>query len=632
MRKSLLSLVLVVLMQLSFGQNRYISFQDGFATKQNQQTLPTRSVVTNKAVSVEMSYQFFGAFVADAKVKGTQYQFLHMEGMHKMAMVGAPALPAKNEIVAVPKGAKPVVKIIRADYKDYGGFYIHPALEPARDTEGAPAPEFEIDEAIYSTNAFFPSQIVEIVNVGVNRGTGLAFTEIRPVQFNPVTKAIRVYTNIEFEITFEGGAKSFGYVANENTSHFTNLLKRRVINSDAIPGGMENRASISKSEAKNYIVITHSAYSEQAEALANWKRQLGYSVEVVAQDSWTSGEVKSAIATRYQNWTPKPDYFVIICDHTGSYAVPGEVVTESDGEPFATDLYYACMDGASDWHPDMARGRISVSSPAEATVVINKIINYEQNPPTQASFYENGLACAQFQDKVDDEDTPDGYAARRFCHTSEEIRDYMIGSQGYTVDRVYYTDAENTPTNYNNTYYSNGQAIPDELLRANGFNWNGGASDITSAINAGKFYVFHRDHGYIGGSGWAHPYYTTTSMKSFSNGENLPVVFSMNCHTGEYQLDNCFAEKFLRMENKGAVGVVAAAYYSLSGYNDALAVGLIDAIWADPGLYPVMGSAGTGNNYTIGTENSIYTMGDVLVQGLFAMEQNVSWSNDRQYE
>ena len=42
---------------------------------------------------------------------------------------------------------------------------IHPALQPTRDTEGAPAPEFEIDGVIYSSNAFYPEQPVEVIEI-----------------------------------------------------------------------------------------------------------------------------------------------------------------------------------------------------------------------------------------------------------------------------------------------------------------------------------------------------------------------------------------------------------------------------------------------------------------------------------
>lgn len=609
----------------AISQNLYLSFKDGSKIQgESIETTPVRSFQSLKSNDLEIGYAFTGAYVANTKVKGDFYNFLHINGFAKMNQIGAPALPSHNDIVAMPRGASGKIVILEADYAEYDGYMIHPTLEPAVDTEGALSPKFKKDEEIYSTDEFFPKNVVEITNVALNRGTGLATLQIRPVQFNPVTGKIRVYTSIKYRFETSGGEETFDYIAKENTLHYTNLLKQNVINSESIPDGFssENQKK-NKSEAKNYIIVTHSQFLSQAKELAKWKRQLGYTVEVVSKSSWTAKEVKSEIYNRYDSWSPKPDYFVIIGDHTGPYAVPGEIHQDPTyDENFATDLYAACMDGETDHFPDMAHGRISVSTIAEAEIVINKIINYEKTPTTNTDYYSNILNCAQYQDVAVDEEA-DGYAARRFCHTSEEIRDYLQDNFSYNSTRVYYTDSDwdVTDLHYNNGYYSDGQLLPAELRDAS-FNWNGGSSDITTSIDAGKFMVFHRDHGYVGGSGWAHPYYTTTSMTSLNNGELLPVVFSMNCHTGEFQLDNCFAEKFLRMENKGAVGVVGAAYYSYSGYNDAVSVGMIDAIWSDPGLYPDFGSAGTGGTYTNGTGNEIYTMGDVVNQGLNAMVQN----------
>ena len=633
MKKKIFTLVILLFIStLSFGQ--FLSFSNGKQEYASQSTIPERSFKNGGSRFCEVSYEFSGAKIMEVLHDGVTYHFFHIEGFSNMGQIGAPALPVHNDIIAMPKESNGKITILGSNYYEYPGFMIHPALKPARDTEGAPEPEFEKDELIYNSNNFFPEKIAEITNIGLNRGTPLAKVQIRPIQFNPVSGIVRVYTNISYRIDYLGGHDSFDYIAEENTNHYTNLLKLNVLNSESIPDGKSTGRTESRitnrSGEKNYIIITHSEYSSQANELANWKRQLGYSVEIVSKSSWTAPEVKSEISTRYDSWTPKPDYFLIIGDHTGSFAVPGEIY-QIDGENFATDLYYACMDGVNDWHPDIAHGRISVSTVAEANVAINKIINYEKNPPTQASFYTNILNCAQYQD-----DDDNGYADRRFCHTSEDIRDYMQDEQSYISERIYYTssNADVTTLRYNDGYYSDGQLLPIEL-RNTSFDWGGGASDITSAINSGKFIVFHRDHGYVGGSGWAHPYYTTTSMNSLSNGNQLPVVFSMNCHTGEFQLSNCFAEKLIRMENKGAVGVVAAAYYSYSGYNDALSEGLIDAIWADPGIYPNFGSGGTGDNYTIGIGNEIFTMGDVVNQGLYAMEQN--WdggnsSNNYQYE
>ncbi|MCD4818695.1 MAG: hypothetical protein K8S23_08380, partial [Candidatus Cloacimonetes bacterium] len=592
--------------------------------------LPKRSIRANSSILTEVNYDFSAARVTSRISENMEFNYLHIDGFAKMDIVGAPALPAHNEIIAIPRGATGEVVILDASYKEFDGYMIHPALMPARDTEGAPEPDFTINKTLYNTDKFFPENIVEILDIGLSRGTPLLKTQIRPVQFNPVTKKIRVYSNINFRIETSGGAGSFDYISEENSLQYSNLLKLNVLNSSIIPNGIPYANYDTRTGEKNYIIITHSQYLTYANQLANWKRQMGYSVEVVSQSSWTAAQVKTQISTRYNSWTPKPDYFVIIGDHTGSYAVPGEIHQDPyDGDNFATDLYFACMDGSTDWHPDMAHGRISVSSTTEASTIVNKIITYEKNPPTSSTFYSNMLSCAQYQD-----DDNNGYADRRFCHTSEDIRDYLTVDQNYSSTRIYYTSSSASVTGlrYNDGYYSNSQLLPS-ALRSTSFDWNGGSSDITSAINAGKFLVFHRDHGYSGGSGWAHPYYTTTSMNSLSNGNELPVIFSMNCHTGEFQLSNCFAEKFLRMSNKGAVGVVGAAYYSLSGYNDALSEGMIDAIWADPGIHPNFGSGGTGSSYEIGVGNEIYTMGDVVNQGLYAMEQNWGGStSNEKYE
>lgn len=619
--------VFLVSVVISNAQDTYLSFKDGLTSDRQSISTPERQTVNRGSDGMEITWTFSGAGISEVEVENTSYQFLNIEGFTQLAQVGAPALPVHNELIAMPKGAALEIEVVESQYYDYQGFMIHPALEPALDTEGAEEPAFQIDEQVYQTNASYPANIIETPDIYYNRGIPLALLQVVPVQFNPVTSSIRVYTSIKVKLHFKGGEASFESIANDNSLHFTSLLKRNVLNSESIPDGISRNSNNARSEAKEYIIITHDEYLTQAEELAEWKRQLGYSVDVVSRSGWTAAQVKDSIHTRYNSWTPKPDFFVIIGDHDGAYAVPAEIHYVS-GAPFATDLYFACMDGSSDWHPDMSHGRISVSSSSEAQTVVDKIVNYEKNPVNNVGFYQNALNCAQYQD-----DNNNGYADRRFCHTSEDIRDYLVNDHGYSSRRIYYTNtgADITTLKYNNTSYSNGGLLPAGL-RTPSFNWSGGQTEITNAIDSGKFMVFHRDHGYSGGSGWAHPYYTTSTMNSLSNGSLLPVVFSINCHTGEFQLDNCFAEKFVRMDNKGAVGVVAAAYYSYSGYNDGLAIGMIDAIWSDPGLYPVFGTCGTGYNYTIGAGNNVYTMGDVVNQGLYAMEQNVAWSSARQYQ
>ncbi|PLX18056.1 MAG: hypothetical protein C0599_12770 [Salinivirgaceae bacterium] len=613
----LLLISLFASITLFSNAQQYINFESGERTsKSSAYELPQRQITATDASHFDAHFTIKGGKIATQTHKDEVYQFIHVNGFGKMANPGHPALPMTIEQILMPKMSKPQIKVTQSTYTELDGFNIYPALEPAKDTYDAEPPKWQKDEKIYSTDSWYPASPISIHSIQYRRGFPIALIQINPVQYNPVTGKIRVFSELDYDIQFNGEEQSLSELSSNHTSHFTKLLKNEIINKNIVPKGITNPT---KTDGKNYIIITHDGHLAAADTLASWKRQMGYTVEIVSQSAWTAAQVKDAIHSRYDAWTVKPDYFVIIGDHDGMYGVPGETFTAPDGSGiYATDLYYACMDGYSDFRADMAFGRIAVGNPDQAMTVVLKTVNYERNPITDADFYNNGLACAQFQDVADNE-APDGYAARRFCHTSEDIRGYTI-NQGYTTDRIYYTDQANTPTNYNDGYYSDGQAIPSELLRSNGFAWDGNSTNIKNAIEDGRFFVFHRDHGYSGGTGWSNPYFVTSSVNALNNGNLLPVVFSINCHTGEYILGNSFAEAFIRNPNGGAVGVVAAAYYSYSGYNDGFSAGMIDAIWSDPGLTPNFGYGGAAYP-PASSANNIRTMGDVLNQGLTRMQE-----------
>jgi len=615
----LLAFVTTIFFTSSFtlGQNTFIPFQEGQISSNEGLTKPALVFNDNGTESVEIEYTFPGATVTFRKVNNTEYCFFHIEGFNKMGKPGQPALPMHNDLIAIPENADAEVIILETEFIEYSGYLVHPALQPALDTEGAPEPVFEIDKKIYRSNHLFPDNIADIVETQKIRGTSVAVIQIRPIQLNPVKQTIRVYSKIKYRIEFKGTNKTFDNIGINNSAHFTEIYSRALMNGKNIPKGVKGFNPDDPS--KNYIIITQDDYLEAADSLANWKRQIGISVEVVSRSSWIENEIFIDIAQRYYSWIPRPDFFLIIGDHQD---VPAVMVGD-----YPTDLYYACMDGSADYFPDMAHGRISVSSSSEAMDVVMKIINYERSPVIDPDFYSTAVVCAQFQD-----DDTNGYADRRFTHTAENVRDYLLG-QSYDVNRIYYTDSDASPTNFNDGYYSNGEPIPTELLRP-AFKWSGGPQPIINSIDSGKFVVLHRDHGYVGGTGWAHPYFTKPYIDNLNNGNKTPVVFSINCHTGEFSLPECFGEKLLRKASGGAVGVFAASYASYSGYNDALTAGFFDAIWPDPGLIPEFGSGGVSNP-NISQHSPILAMGDVMNFGLLRMVETWDGSGNRnryQYE
>ena len=628
--KTLFLFFLALLMNSAFAQQRIVSFD---YTPAKQVDSPQRIVNDMGVNGLTVDYKFKSAFVFHKEEKSlprnqNKFQLLSIPGFSHLQEPGLPALPSHIDIVAVPKGASYKLKITYQKSRQHKGFRIYPARKPATDTYGDPEPPFVIDKDFYKKNTSFPQSPVRIVETVELRGMKFLLIETVPVQYNPATSEIYTFSELKYKLIFSGASEFLDYENHSKTA--VDILSDYPLNSRGIKNDYlkflnagKGNININGNKSINYIIVTQNSMLAAADTLATWKRQMGYGVEVVSAQSWTSSAVKNAIHTRYQNYSPKPDYFVIIGD---VQQVPAELFTSPDGSgTYGTDLYYACMGGGNDYVPEMAHGRISVSTATEAMTVIHKIVNYERKPVSDSSFYQNALNCAMFQD-----DNIDGYADRRFTHTSEEVRDYVMG-RGYNVQRVYKAKFNVYPYNYNNGYYSNAQFIPNELRKSNGFAWNGNGNDIKNAINAGRFYVLHRDHGYAGGGGWASPYYVKSSIDQLSNGNKLPVVFSINCHTGEFTLPNCFAEKFLRKANGGAVGVVAAAYYSYSGYNDGFTVGMFDAIWSNPGIIPAFGSGGNASPQ-VTSHNDIPNMGFVVNHGLMRMVQ--TWggnNNNRRY-
>ena len=620
MMKNVFLLSLLLLFAGVKAQQRILQFgNDNIITAKS----PVRTVNDKGINGISVNYHFSsaGVFTVNEKDIPKKYQgkfsMINIPGFSHLQDAGMPALPAHIEIIAVPKGAAYSLEIKSVTKLKHQGYKIYPARKPAVDTEGDHGPAFEIDNDFYKSDKIFPQQPVKIVETYDIRGMKFLLVQITPVQYNPAKSEIYTISDLKYEIKFNGASRFFDY--ENHTREFMNVVLDYPLNSKGFKGDYQNYLSgnngsglMSSSQAKNYIIIVQNSMLAAADSLAHWKRQLGYKVEVVSAATWTAANVKNAIHSRYQAWTPRPDYFVIIGD---VQQVPAELFTSPDGNgTYGTDLYYACMGGSADYVPEMAHGRISVSSASEALMVVGKIIKYERNPVADSTYYQNGVNCAQYQD-----DNLDGYADRRFLHTSEEVRNYVMG-RGYNVQRIYYAASNVTPVYYNASYYSNGQSLPSALGPNSGFNWNGGANDIKNAINAGKFYVLHRDHGYAGGYGWAHPYFVNSKIGQLTNGDKQPVVFSINCHTGEFTLSSCFAETFLRKSNGGAVGVVAASYYSYSGYNDGFSVGMFDGIWSNPGLVPNFGNGGNSNPQ-VTPHSDIVNMGFVLNHGLLRMTQ-----------
>ena len=558
---------------------------------------------------ITVAYMFTGN-VPSACNAGDGGCVWRIEGFGLRDAPGGYATPFRVDAFAVPEGCTAVVETVDSAFVDYDC-----RLAPARRIpEKGTAAEGVVKEGGQnaSQGGFFPRNVAAAAGrVDVYRGREICNVVVNPVQYDAAANKARAYTKITYRVRFvpKSGARAMaGAPATKPVIlPADNMLGNITMNgASAKAGDMAVKATgvAAGDDTRDYLIISVDKYAEAVDRFAEWKELLGFRVHKVLKGSWNSDAVKAEVEKAYAE-NPALYYLLIVGDHDD---VPGQYMEhhadDGDFSVHYTDLYYGCMDGECDETPDIYRGRLSVSSPEEAATVVDKIIGYEKTPPTDAGFYERGVNCADYLDN--DNGVADDYEDRRYVQTAEEIRAYMLG-QGKDVERVYSTNYEITPKYWNRNYFSFGEPIPEDMLKP-AFAWDGNEGDIRRAINSGVFYVLHRDHGLV--DCWENPYFSVKHVDMLQNGDLLPVVFCVNCDNGAFQAD-CLAERFLRKQGGGAVAVIAASDISYSGYNDALACGLFDAIWPEPGLRPKFPGV---NSLGGETPAPTYELGQILDQ------------------
>jgi hypothetical protein len=436
-----------------------------------------------------------------------------------------------------------------------------------------------IDPYVYD-NRNYPQNLFEQVLTTNVEGVSMALVKVNPIQYNPVTDVLTEYTRINFQFDFTGGS---GF--NMPDGQYRDIINNTVIN----PQITASTDTFQQRERGEILIIANDLFASAVNRFAQWKRQMGFDVTIESRSSWPSADVQAFTASRASN---PPDYIILFGDHpyveSKSYRnyQPGYI---SSGDYYSDYSYFFSVSGTNQF-PQSATARIPVTTPQEADDVVNKIIYREQQPPTSSTYYSNILTAAMFQDEDDGPDTMldgsnrDGYEDLCYTQTAWEIGKYLSSYNNKTVDKLFISDVSN-PTNWNNTDYSYGEAIPAELLNS-GFPWNIDGNDHVAALNSGRMLGIYRGHGnyYSAPAG-----FNNQHVALLNNLNALPVLFFINCYSGAIYDRNSgditsISESLLRKSDGGAVGVLASTNESVSGANDAFIRSIVNSIWPEPGV------------------------------------------------
>ena len=603
------------------------------------------SILRQNSSDISLNFSVQEYFTTDAEVDGETLQSIHIPGVFLPNNEGAPDLPGMSRYIAIPEGASVSFNIVDYRTEIVPNMNIAPAFRIPLDTEDGPL-DYHKDMQIFSKNEFYPAEPVVISDVMQIRGVDVVIISITPFQYNPVTKEMIVYRDMQIDLNFFGGNGQYGE-DRLRSKWWDPIYAQTILNYESIPEKDYSNTS-TKDDGCEYLIVVpdNPDFITWADSIKNFRQKQGIVTQVVTLTQIggnTTSALENYFNTAYNTWTPAPSAVLLLADYGTGGATGTGIISPSYGS-CVSDNVYADVDG--DDLPDIHFARITARNYSELEITISKFLDYETDPPTNPGFYDHPVTALGWQTE------------RWFQICSETIGGFwsnVLGKNQVRINAIYSGNPNNgvwsTATNTATVLAYFGPAglgyIPSDPSTMGG--WTGGnATQVNNAINSGAFMLQHRDHG--GTSGWGEPDYDIGDLGGLYN-DDLVYVFSINCLTGKYNNSSeCFAEAMHRHEHR-ALGIIAASETSYSFVNDTYVWGMYDLMWpqfmpdygAGPSnsdwIYPCFGnSAGKiflqGSSWPYNTSNKAITYylfhhhGDAFMTVYSEVPQNLQVGHD----
>ena len=539
---------------------------------------------------MRINYELGSFTLSQLNYRGEEMSEIEIQGIVLPNTEGCPNLPTESRLMAIPQGSTATLNVVHVDRQVIKNVNIAPALRIQNENE-EPEMDYKKDMKVYNNNAYYPENPFEVSSSYI-RGVDAVTVSITPFQYNPVTKELVVFTNVELSLSYEGGNGHFGE-DRLRSPYWDPILAAELMNYDQLPV-IDYEARMQQwlrdgADGAEYIIITpnNDAWASYAEQLKEFRMKQGIITEVYRIDDMpatTTAQMKTWFHDAYDNWEIAPVAVCLFGDHNTnmSQGIPAETTSHPYSGSCITDNFYADAAG-NDNLPDMVFSRLVAQNESELPIFLSKQLDYETQPNMDADFYQSPVTAL-------------GWQTERWFQLCSEVFGGYMRNHGYTPQRINciydgtpgnsWSSAQNTSQVVNYFGPSGQNYIPATPSEMGG--WTGGSpQQVVDAVNAGTFWVQHRDHGLD--EGWGEPAVRNNHVDQMNNVGKLPFVMSINCQTGMFNYTgsngNCFTEKWMRRtyngQNAGAVGVLSPTEVSYSFVNDAFVWGVYDLFDGD---------------------------------------------------
>ncbi|UCC31945.1 MAG: hypothetical protein JSU86_06635, partial [Phycisphaerales bacterium] len=367
---------------------------------------------------------------------------------------------------------------------------------------------------VYTTDAFYPGDLAGLRAPYILRDHRGTVIELNPFQYNPVTRVLRVYTNITVAVS-QVGPGQINVLKHRPRPRSVSLTFHQIYSSHFANYDSTTRYT-PLTEAGDMLIICHDAWLPNIQPLVDHKN--GLNIHTTAVGVSTIGNNPSSIKAYIQNAYDTSDLaFVLLVGDANEVASPWTTVgTETE----SADPTYALLAG-SDSYPDILVGRFSAQTGAQVDTQVERTIEYELMPATVQDWFKRATGIASDEGPGDDDEFD-------FEHV-ENIRTDLLGYGYVVVDQIYDPGATR--------------------------------AEVANALNAGRGLINYTGHG--SPVGWGTSGFSNSDVNALTNDNMLPLIFSVACNNGTFDGYTCFAEAWLRAthgtEPTGAVAMYASS-------------------------------------------------------------------------
>lgn len=438
--------------------------------------------------------------------KGDQFVISGNE-MASMLEAGAPDLPLYSIPIIIGDNAEMLASVLKYKYVDFENIEVAPSKGNfSRKINPDDVPYVYGD--IYQQDAFFPSQQMSLEKPYVIRDFRGQNLMVYPYAYNPVTKILRVYTELTFSVKKVGDNGINQKVScrrnNVISSDFDASYKRRFIN-------YKNDSRGFLVDEGEMLVVCADKYMQSVQPLIDWKNISGRPTTVVASSVTGKDEDLRSYLIEYYKNNPKLTYVLLV----GEYI---DIPAHSMNGGYS-DNYFGMLEG-DDFYEEVFVGRLSVKDDEDVKNQINKIIYYERDIDETATWLSNGAGVAAKEGR--------GHFNEYDYVHMDYIRDTLLNYTYTDISQHY--DKVNEPT----------------------------LKDLISRFNEGVGVINYCNHGTV--DGWRVTEFGSNNVHQLTNDYKLPFIWSVACDNGKFNAGECFAEAWMRATNPktgaptGAIG------------------------------------------------------------------------------